>query len=53
MHLRNVSTFFQEEIFSATPSTPHPPRSSLLLSPVVRAQILARLRLFLGVSSPT
>lgn len=32
MHLRNVSTFFQEEIFSATLSSPHPPHSYLLLS---------------------
>lgn len=32
MHLRNVSTFFQEETFSATLSTPHLPRSYLLLS---------------------
>lgn len=33
VHLRNVSTFSQEEISSATPSTPHPPRSLLLPSP--------------------
>lgn len=32
VHLRNVSTFSQEEISSATPSTPPPPRSLLLLS---------------------
>lgn len=33
VHLRNVSTFSQEEISSASPSTPHPPRSLLLLWP--------------------
>lgn len=32
VHLRNVSTFFQEETFSATLSTPHLPHSYLLLS---------------------
>lgn len=31
VHLRNVSTFFQEETFSATLSTPHLPHSYLLL----------------------
>lgn len=32
MHLRNVSTFFQEETFWATLNTPHLPHSYLLLS---------------------
>lgn len=52
--LRNVSTFFQEETFWASPSTPPLPRSYLLLSyppSWVRAEKACLSSFVLGVSS--